>query len=169
MVKLITPRIFRDNRGYFLESFRKDGFPEFVQDNVSFSRKNVVRALHFQRSPGQAKLVHCLSGKIWDVVVDIRTDSPEFGKWQAFELDSVLHQQLFIPIGFAHGFCVLSEEAVVQYKVSAFYDPAEERSIRWNDPNLGIPWPVQEPVLSERDQQSPWFKEVFHEVMDSRK
>ncbi len=169
-LKLFTPRIFPDNRGYFLETFRKDfGLPEFVQDNVSVSRKNVIRALHFQSSPGQAKLVHCLHGKIWDVVVDVRPESPTFGKWQAFELDSVSHTQLFIPIGFAHGFCVLSEEAIVQYKVSAVYNPATECSIRWNDPDIGISWPVKNPVLSARDEQSPSFKEVFREVVGHRK
>ncbi len=173
-LKLIRPRIFADERGFFFESYRQTSYAEqridvpFVQDNISFSRKGTIRALHFQSAPGQAKLVSCTQGTIWDVAVDIRPDSPTFMQWAAVELDDQTHQQLFIPIGFAHGFCVLSETARVQYKVSAPYNPETECSIRWNDPDLKIDWPVQNPVLSPRDQMSPFFKEISH-VVDYRR
>lgn len=166
-LKLISPSLFQDDRGFFFESYKntayfKEGITTlFVQDNVSFSCKNTIRGLHFQSFPGQAKLVSCLHGKIWDVAVDIRKHSSTFGKWEAVELDSLLHQQLFIPEGFAHGFCVLSQEALVQYKVSSVYDPKTECAIRWNDPDLAISWPCSNPILSQRDHQSPFFKEVF--------
>ncbi|MDE3045912.1 MAG: dTDP-4-dehydrorhamnose 3,5-epimerase [Verrucomicrobiota bacterium] len=160
-LKLIRPRVFGDERGYFYESYRAplyQEFPPFVQDNISFSVKNTVRALHYQSAPGQAKLVSCLQGKIFDVVVDLRRDSPTFGQWEAVELEGAT--QLFVPIGFAHGFCVLSDHALVQYKVSAVYNPATECSIRWNDPTFNISWPVQEPILSPRDQVSPFFSKA---------
>jgi dTDP-4-dehydrorhamnose 3,5-epimerase len=166
-LKLVSPRVFRDPRGFFFENYRESLYRSegidcsFVQDNSSFSTKGTVRGLHYQLAPGQAKLVSCLSGKIWDVAVDIRPDSPTFGRWEAVELDGESHQQLFIPVGFAHGFCVLSDEAIVQYKVSAPYDPLLERSILWNDPFLSVPWPIQHPILSDRDQKSPLFLEVF--------
>ena len=166
-LKKIVPRFFRDERGFFFESYRQVLYEEkgigvrFVQDNVSFSRKGTVRALHFQSSPGQAKLVSCIQGKIWDVAVDVRRDSPTFGQWEAVELDSERHEQVFIPIGFAHGFCVLSETALVQYKVSSPYDPKTECSIRWNDPDFNINWPIRDPVLSPRDQVSPFFRELL--------
>ncbi len=165
-LKLLKPRVFRDERGFFLESFRKPlyqehGLPEFVQDNISFSCQHTIRALHFQSAPGQAKLVSCVQGKVFDVAVDLREDSPTFGQWEGVELDDVEHHQLFIPVGFAHGYCVLSQEALVVYKVSALYDPKTERSIRWNDPRIGVRWPTQTPVLSPRDQTSPFFQEVF--------
>ena len=144
-LKLLKPRIFPDERGYFLESYRQPlyeqhGLPQFVQDNVSFSRRHVVRALHFQSSPGQAKLVRCEQGMIFDVAVDVRPDSATFGCWESVLLDGLAHWQLFIPAGFAHGFCVLSDQALVHYKVSSVYDPNTERSIRWNDPDLAIQW-----------------------------
>lgn len=165
-LKLCKPLIFRDERGFFLESFRKplaesEGLPEFVQDNVSFSRQHTIRALHFQSAPGQAKLVSCVHGKIFDVAVDLRPDSPTFGQWQGVELDDVSHHQLFIPVGFAHGYCALSETATVLYKVSAPYDPATERAIRWNDPEIGVAWPTSTPILSPRDQTSPFLCEVI--------
>lgn len=165
-LKQIIPRVFQDARGFFFESYRRAAYFEqgiqtvFVQDNSSFSRKGTIRGLHFQSCPGQAKLVSCVSGKIWDVAVDIRKGSATFGQWEAVELDDALHSQLFIPEGFAHGFCVLSDTAQVHYKVSTVYDPKTECSIRWNDPDLAIYWPVDSPVLSERDSASPFFKEV---------
>jgi|SRR3989344_3952595 len=174
-LKLLTPRIFSDERGYFYESYSKllyeaEGLPSFVQDNVSFSQRHTIRALHYQSSPGQAKLVSCLQGKIFDVAVDIRPGSPTFGQWEEVLLDDESHSQLFIPIGFAHGFCVLSETALVQYKVSALYNPATECSIRWNDPTIGVTWPTTTPLLSPRDQKSPFFVEVFCETnLDSRR
>lgn len=164
-LKLISPRIFKDERGFFFESYQdelylKNGIGPFVQDNVSFSRQGVIRGLHFQSEPGQAKLVSCLKGEIWDVAVDIRFDSPTFMHWEAIHLNDQNCCQLYIPVGFAHGYCVLSESAHVQYKVSSRYHPNTEKSIRWNDPSFAINWPVKTPVLSTRDQLSPTFQEV---------
>jgi dTDP-4-dehydrorhamnose 3,5-epimerase len=173
-LKLIVPRVFEDERGFFFESYQASRYREhgidvpFVQDNVSFSRGGTIRALHFQSVPGQAKLVSCIEGKIWDVAVDLREHSPTFGEWEAVELDGESHRQLFIPIGFAHGFCVLSETARVQYKVSSPYDPKTEVSIRWNDPDFNVGWPIQNPLLSPRDQKSPFFKEL-RDVVDYRR
>lgn len=165
---LIKPRIHFDERGYFFENFRTTNMDlSFVQENISFSYKNTLRGLHFQQYPGQAKLVQCLMGKIFDVVVDIRPNMSTFGHWKAFELDGNTHAQLFIPVGFAHGFCVLSETALIQYKVSSFYNPKEERAIRWNDPKLNIQWPISNPILSEKDQKSPFLNEWLH-VLDCR-
>lgn len=166
-LKLITPRIWRDERGFFFETYRSSLYAnsgiasQFVQDNLSCSHKNTLRGLHYQSFPGQDKLVTCLSGTVWDVAVDLRRESATFGKWYAVELDDQKLQQLFIPVGFAHGFCVLSDTAIVQYKVSAVYDPATERSVRWNDPAIAIEWPIGAPVLSLRDQNSPFFEEVL--------
>ena len=165
-LKLVTPKIFSDSRGFFFESYRRPLYAaagidvSFVQDNVSFSKKGTVRALHYQSKPGQAKLVTCIQGKIWDVAVDIRPASPTFGQWEAALLDDQTRSQLFIPFGFAHGYLVLSETALVQYKVSSLYDPETECSIRWNDPQIAIPWPVENPHLSPRDEKSPFFKEI---------
>ena|SRR3990167_5801446 len=165
-LKLISPHLFHDERGFFYESYietryKKEGISvSFVQDNIAFSKKGTIRALHFQSSPGQAKLISCLMGKIWDVAVDIRPDSATFGKWRAVELDDIKRSQFFIPVGFAHGYCVLSETALVQYKVSSPYDLENEHSIRWNDPDLLIQWPIQNPILSERDQRSPFFNSL---------
>lgn len=156
-LKLIRPRVFRDERGFFFEGYHEARYGEagidvrFVQDNVSSSKRGVVRGLHLQ--PGQAKLVSVSVGKIWDVAVDLREGSPTWGQWEAVELEG--EAQFFIPDGFAHGFCVLSEEARVHYKVSALYDPVRERSVRWNDPRLGVRWPVEAPVLSLRDAGAP--------------
>lgn len=164
-LKLISPRVFRDERGFFLESYRGPSYggieTSFVQDNLSFSRKGTIRGLHFQSEPGQAKLISCLQGKVWDVAVDIRLESPTYGEWEAVELDEDSHRQLFLPVGFAHGFCVLSETALVHYKVSAPYCAEKEKSIRWNDPKISITWPVKDPVLSLRDATSPLFEEAF--------
>ena len=164
-LKLIFPKIFPDERGFFYESFKLPlfdslGLPPFVQDNVSFSKKGVIRALHYQRKPGQAKLISCLQGKIFDVAVDIRPGSPTFGQWEGVLLDDQTRAHLYIPVGFAHGFAVLSETALVQYKVSALYDPAEEKSIRWNDPAIGVDWPIKNPLLAPRDAASPWLCEA---------
>jgi len=166
-LKLITPKVFSDERGFFFESYRQADYKacgvdvSFVQDNVALSKKGVLRALHYQESPGQAKLVSCIQGRIWDVAVDIRPASPTFGQWVAVELDDQTHQQLYIPIGFAHGYCTLTDAARVAYKVSSPYHPATEKSIRWNDPQLAISWPIQQPILSPRDQVSPFLAEVF--------
>ncbi len=166
-LKLIFPKIFRDDRGFFFESYSQLLYEEngistsFIQDNSSFSKQGTIRALHYQSFPGQAKLVSCVQGKIWDVAVDIRPDSPTFGKWEGVELDDQARAQLFIPAGFAHGYCVLSNTALVHYKVSSLYDPKTECSIRWNDPTLNIAWPIDDPILSLRDQQSPFFTEIL--------
>lgn len=171
-LKLILPRLFKDERGFFFESYHQSlyeshGLPLFLQDNVSFSRNGALRGLHFQVEPGQDKLVTCTQGAIWDVVVDLRPHSSTFKQWEAVELNDQTHAQLFVPKGFAHGFCVLSESARVHYKVSSFYNPKTERSIRWNDPEFKIAWPITSPILSERDQTSPFFKEI-QDVVDTR-
>lgn len=165
-VKLIQLKVFSDVRGFFCECYRAPIYKtlgidcDFVQDNYSFSKKGTIRGMHFQRYPGQAKLVSVLSGTIFDVVVDIRPDSQTFGKWQGIELKAEEGKQIFIPSGFAHGFCVLSDSAHVFYKVSSLYDPAEERGFLYNDPRIAIHWPVSSPILSDRDLMHPLFEEV---------
>ena len=162
-VKLIRPSVFRDSRGFFLESYHAPRYRaagidvEFVQDNHSRSVLGTLRGLHYQSSPGQAKLVRVGTGRVWDVVVDIRSDSATFGQWEGVYLDAEEHLQLFVPIGFAHGFCVVSEFAEMLYKVTSPYDPLTECSIRYDDPELGVSWPVREPVLSQRDRQAESF------------
>jgi dTDP-4-dehydrorhamnose 3,5-epimerase len=163
---LLQPEAFADERGFFLETFNRAELralgvtADFVQDNHSRSLRDTVRGLHFQSGTGQAKLIRVARGQIWDVAVDIRGASPTFGQWEGFELDDVEHQQLFVPPGFAHGFCVLSEIADVCYKVDAYYDPKAERGIAWNDPAIGIPWPTTQPILSARDRQNPLLADV---------
>lgn len=155
---VIEPKVFRDDRGFFLEPYNAPRYkaagiaPDFTQDNHSVSSYGVLRGLHFQTIPGQAKLLRCTRGKIWDVAVDIRPTSVTFGKWWAIELDDATHRQLFIPIGFAHGFCVLSETAEVMYKCSSVYDATHESGIAWNDPEIAVAWPVASPVISTRDE-----------------
>ena len=162
-IKIIRPQIFGDDRGFFFESYSASAYAAagidtvFVQDNHSRSVKGTLRGVHYQSRPGQAKLVRVVLGRIWDVMVDIRRNSPTFGRWEAVELDDTAREQLFIPIGFAHGFCVLSDFAEVEYKVSAPYDPKTECSISYADPELAIQWPVAQPLLSVRDQQAESF------------
>lgn len=162
-LKLIRPRVFRDARGFFVESYHEPRYRaagidcRFVQDNLSQSARGTLRGLHYQSSPGQAKLLSVARGRIFDVAVDIRPDSPTFGRWHAVYLDGDAAEQLYIPIGFAHGFCVTSEVAEVMYKVSAVYDPKTEQGIAWNDPEIGVAWPIGEPTLSERDQRAESF------------
>jgi len=162
-LKLVTPRVFRDHRGFFLETYQEARYEaagisaRFVQDNHARSTRGTLRGLHYQAVPGQAKLVRAVLGRVFDVAVDIRPGSPTFGKWAGVELDAETHQQLFIPVGFAHGYAVLSEVAEVEYKVTSYYDAAQELSIRWNDPELGVAWPVAEPVLSPRDEAAESF------------
>jgi dTDP-4-dehydrorhamnose 3,5-epimerase len=162
-LKLIQPAVFSDNRGFLLESYNEPRYRaagvdvRFQQDNHSRSAKGTLRGLHYQSTPGQAKLVRVAAGKIWDVAVDIRPDSSTFGRWHGVELDDQLHQQLFLPVGFAHGFCVLSEFADVQYKVSSPYDAATECGLDYADPELNVAWPVESPVLSARDQRTESF------------
>lgn len=161
--RVIRPRVFRDARGFFFESFSQEryraaGMSElWVQDNHSSSGKGTLRGLHYQSTPGQAKLVRVTRGHIFDVLVDIRPSSPTFGQWHGVEIDAEEHCQVYIPIGFAHGFAVLSDVAEVQYKVSAPYDGATECSIRFDDPDIGVAWPIQNPVLSQRDQTAESF------------
>lgn len=162
--KLITPQVFRDTRGFFLESYREDRYQDFgrsfTQDNHSYSKQGVIRGMHFQSEPGQAKLVRVAIGKIYDVIVDIRPKSPTFGKWCGVTLDDIAHQQLFIPVGFAHGFCVLSQEAHVLYKTSTPFSAFTEKGFCFDDPDVGIKWPVQKPLLSDRDRNAPSFSEM---------
>jgi len=160
---LIRPRVFNDTRGWFLESYNAARYAEagvvdrFVQDNHSRSAQGTLRGLHYQEHPGQSKLVSVAVGRILDVAVDIRPASPTFGKWTSVELDADTHAQLYIPIGFAHGFCVLSDVAEVMYKVSSLFDAGQERTLSWDDPEIGVVWPVESPVLSARDCQGESF------------
>ncbi len=162
-VVIIEPRIFKDERGYFYESFSQREFEEkvcrttFVQDNQSKSSYGVLRGLHFQKPPySQSKLVRCIKGAVLDVAVDIRKGSPTFGKYVAVELTEENHRQFFVPRGFAHGFAVLSDEAVFQYKCDNFYNKESEGAVAWNDPQLGIDWrvPADRIILSEKDKLS---------------
>jgi dTDP-4-dehydrorhamnose 3,5-epimerase len=151
-VLLIAPNVYTDERGFFLESFRTDnGMGPFLQDNHSRSQKGVLRGLHYQ--PGQGKLVRVSRGVVFDVAVDIRRDSPHFGQWYGTYLSDVNNWQMYIPPGFAHGFCAL-EEADVQYKCTEYYSPEEERGIAWDDPNIGIKWPLKDVLLSEKDKNN---------------
>ena len=168
-VILVKPRVFGDERGFFMETYKKSDFEkagidtDFVQDNHSKSVKGVLRGLHYQLEPeAQGKLVRCIRGKIFDVAVDIRRGSPTFGKWIGVELSEENKLMLWIPKGFAHGFLTLSEEAEIVYKVSgAEYSPEHDRGIRWNDPDIGIKWPLEgEPILSEKDRIAPLLKDA---------
>lgn len=165
-VLLVQPSVHRDSRGALFESFHAARYAEhgiagpFVQDNVSRSRRRVLRGLHFQHPRGQGKLVGVVHGAIFDVAVDIRRGSPSLGHWVGHELSADNRRQLYIPPGFAHGFVVLSEIADVYYKCTEYYDPAAERGILWNDPALGIAWPVIDPVLSDRDMVAPRLREI---------
>jgi dTDP-4-dehydrorhamnose 3,5-epimerase len=161
---LIQPKIFRDQRGFFLETYRRSAFgevgidEEFVQDNHSRSARGIVRGMHFQ--PGMAKLIRCVRGEMVDVLVDIRKGSPAFGQWETFTLSDENLQQLYCPDGFAHGFCVMSEVADVVYKCSTYYDPSAEAGISYRDPDIGIEWPDLELTPSERDASAPLLKDV---------
>lgn len=166
-VKIICPRVFRDNRGYFLEIYNRnryleplDGAGAFVQDNISLSRKGIIRGLHLQNPNMQGKLVMVLSGTIFDVAVDVRLGSPTFGKYAAVELDARSYHQLWIPRGFAHGFLVRSEEACVYYKCDAPYSSDSEVSIRWDDPTIGIDWGADQPLLSDKDAKAPLLRDA---------
>ena len=163
---LLTTKLHADARGQFVESFQKGVFAEqtglsidFIQDNEVVSHLGVVRGLHLQNDPhGQAKLIRVVQGCIYDVAVDLRADSPSYGEWFGVELSAENHSQLFLPKGFAHGYSVLSERAIVQYKVDAPYNPEAESGIRYNDPDLGIDWQVDNPKLSDKDQNLPYLK-----------
>lgn len=165
-VLIIEPRVFEDQRGYFLESYQEERYSQagvrarFVQDNISYSRKGVLRGLHYQVGRPQGKLVWVARGEIFDVVVDVRRSSPAFGKWFGLRLSAQAATQLYIPEGFAHGFCVTADEAILCYKCTDYYFPAHERGIRWDDPHLGIDWPVSEPILSPKDAAFPFLREL---------
>ncbi len=152
-----TPDVYMDDRGWFTESYHAQRYYNngikavFVQDNRSHSSKNVLRGIHFQLHTPQAKLVACTMGRIWDVAVDIRWGSPTFKQWFGLELSAENREQFYIPAGFAHGFCVLSDEAEIMYKCSEFYDPKDDRGLQWNDPDIGVEWPISEPILSPKD------------------
>jgi dTDP-4-dehydrorhamnose 3,5-epimerase len=165
-VVLIEPVVHGDERGFMLESYARGEWGElgvdvdFVQHNHSRSSKGTLRGIHFQTAPGQAKLVRCARGAIIDVAVDLRRESPTYGEWEAHVLDDSTHRQLFVPVGFGHGFAVLSEVADVCYQVSSLYDPATEAGIAWDDPDVGVDWQVSEPLLSERDKKAPTLSEI---------
>lgn len=169
-VVLIEPRVITDDRGFFFETYRANEYADlgvgvdFVQDNHSRSVRGTVRALHFQLQPGQAKLVRAARGAVWDVAVDLRRDSPTYGRYEAFELTDENARQVFVPVGFAHGFCVTSEIADVTYKVSSYYESATERGIAFDDPAIGIPWPVEEPLVSDRDRSNPTLEQIAPEL-----
>lgn len=158
-VLVIVPRVFRDQRGFFLETYHKEKYRlagidrSFVQDNHSCSRKGILRGLHYQLNHPQAKLITVSRGEIYDVAVDIRRGSPSFGKWIGVYLSEQNNRQLFIPEGFAHGFVVLSDPADVTYKCTDLYDPEDEQGVIWSDPQIGIEWPMVDPVLSDKDKQ----------------
>ena len=164
---LIEPKVLGDERGFFVETYRRSSFmelgiqEEMVQDNHSRSSHGVVRGMHFQTSPGQGKLVRVARGRVLDVAVDLRSGSPTFGQWESFELDDVRGHQLWIPIGFGHGFCVLSEVADFVYKCTSYYDAATEAGFRFDDPDVGIEWPSGVELLySERDRTAPLLAEI---------
>jgi dTDP-4-dehydrorhamnose 3,5-epimerase len=164
-VLLIKPDIYSDDRGFFVETWQRDryqaiGLPSFVQDNQSFSHKDVIRGLHAQHKKPQGKLVRAVTGKIWDVAVDIRPGSFTFGQHCAVELTGENNHQLWVPPGFLHGFCVLSDSATVSYKVSGEYDPKDEIGVFWNDPTLWLPWPIMTPIVSAKDNALPMLSEL---------
>jgi dTDP-4-dehydrorhamnose 3,5-epimerase len=163
---LIEPEVFGDARGFMVETYRRDAWAElgvdadFVQQNHSRSGAGTLRGIHFQTDPGQAKLVRCSRGKVFDVAVDLRRGSPTFGRWEGHVLDDEAHRQLFVPVGFGHGFAALSEVADVAYQLSSLYDPATEAGIAWDDPDVGVEWPLREPLLSDRDRAAPRLAEI---------
>lgn len=165
-VIIIDPDVFPDARGWFLETWSRQRYEQagikevFVQDNVSFSAKGIVRGLHFQYPHAQGKLVQVLSGEVFDVAVDIRVGSPTFGQWVGARLSDGNHKQMYVPPGFAHGFCVVSETVIFSYKCTDYYSPSAEGGIIWNDPDIGIDWPVDKPVFSGKDSEYPKLKDI---------
>jgi len=170
-VLLLTPDVFYDERGFFLETFRQSNYAalgiqeEFLQDNLSYSKYGTIRGMHFQSEPGQAKLITVLKGKIFDVFVDIREDSATYGTWSSVYLDDEKKEQLYLPVGFAHGFCCVSEEALVSYKVSHEYNAQTEKGFRFDDPDIGIAWPaLEQRFTSKRDLAAPSFAEIMDKI-----
>jgi dTDP-4-dehydrorhamnose 3,5-epimerase len=168
-VCVIEPSVFGDQRGFFMETYQQQRYMEngidatFVQDNISLSVQNTLRGLHYQHPRGQAKLVQVLQGEVFDVAVDIRKGSPTWGQWFGAMLSSENKRQMFIPDGYAHGFCVTSETALFAYKCGDFYMPENEGGIRWDDPDIGIQWPINTPILSDRDKSYTGLKGVAEE------
>ncbi len=165
-VLIVEPRVYEDERGYFLETFQAHRYAQagipgpFVQDNLSFSRQGVLRGLHYQHPHAQGKLVWVLQGEVFDVAVDIRKGSPTFGRWVGVWLSAENRRQVWIPPGFAHGFCVVSETALFTYKCTDYYAPEAEGTVRWDDPDLGIAWPVSKPIVSPKDARGLRLKEI---------
>jgi len=165
-VKLVTPRVFGDSRGYFFETYHAERYAElglearFVQDNVSRSQHGTLRGLHLQSPHGQGKLVWVLMGEVYDVAVDVRVGSPTFGRFVGQLLSEENHLQLYVPPGFAHGFVVTSEHAIFAYKCTDFYHPEAEVGVAWNDPAIGIAWPVEKPLLSDKDRKHPPLADI---------
>jgi len=163
---IIHPAVHGDTRGFFMEAYSRDryadaGLPsEFVQDNVSMSAGGILRGLHLQHPNGQGKLCWVLEGSVFDVAVDLRVGSPTFGQWEGVALSSENRRQLYVPTGFAHGFCVLSERAMFSYKCSDFYSAPSEIGIAWNDPDIGVAWPIEAPQLSEKDKHNPRLRDI---------
>ncbi len=170
-VLVLEPKVFGDERGFFMETWNQRRYEEvglpgrFVQDNLSFSRRGVLRGLHFQNPDQQGKLVYVLSGEVFDVAVDIRQGSPTFGRWESVLLSSENKRQFWIPEGFAHGFLVTSETALFAYKCTAPYNARADGSVLWNDPDIGIEWPIEAPTLSEKDRNAPRLVEVSPEKL----
>ena len=168
-VLLITPKVFKDSRGAFFESYHFGKYAEiginleFVQDNVSVSTANVIRGLHYQFPNPQAKLVQAISGSVYDVAVDLRAGSPHFGKWVGRVLSDENRCQLFIPEGFAHGFAVIGDHAILSYKCSTPFEASGDAAVRWNDPEIGVEWPFKEPILSEKDLNAKFLGEISWE------
>ena len=172
-VVVIEPNVFNDQRGYFLETYNQKRYQEiginsnFVQDNLSFSKKGTLRGLHYQYPHDQAKLVQVIQGEVFDVVVDIRRKSPMFGKWIGQYLSDENNLQIFVPEGFAHGFCVLSDTALFHYKCSDFYAPECEGGVLWSDPDVGVDWPLDSPLVSEKDAQFSCLKDIAEDRLPS--
>jgi dTDP-4-dehydrorhamnose 3,5-epimerase len=170
-VLILEPKVFPDDRGYFLETwnskrYEQAGIPgPFVQDNISFSKKGILRGLHFQYPQSQGKLLQVLFGEVLDVVVDICVGSPTYGQWTGEVLSDSNHRQMYVPPGFAHGYCVTSEAAIFSYKCTDFYNPATEHGIIWNDPAIGIEWPTDRPVLSPKDESYPTLEDLQPEFL----
>jgi dTDP-4-dehydrorhamnose 3,5-epimerase len=167
---LVEPTVFHDERGFFLETFHERKYREggiqasFVQDNHSRSVKGTLRGLHSQREHPQGKLVRVIEGEIWDVAADVRRGSPTFARWVGVTLSAENFHQLYVPPGFVHGFCVLSEIAQVEYKCTDFYAPSDEQSVIWNDPDIGIEWPLTDPIISPKDRAAPRLAEILHRL-----
>ena len=162
---IIDPKVFGDSRGYFFESWNEQRYDlivqaRFVQDNISFSRKGIVRGLHFQNPNGQGKLIQVFQGEVFDVAVDLRRSSPTFRKWHGILLSAENKKQFYIPPGFAHGFAVTSDTALFHYKCTEFYSQKDEMALKWDDPDLGIAWPIQKPTISERDAKGLRLRDI---------